>query len=80
MQFSLTKESYREIESGMGTVPFLGGIYMLLFAFFPEDLNLLPKVIRKHGIYHWRVGLMTIFELGLNYISFEDICLKNVKI
>lgn len=64
----------------MGTVPFLRENLYAFVRFFSEDLNLLPKVIRKHGIYHWRVGLMTIFESELNYISFEDICLKNVKI
>ena len=59
---------------------FEGNFYLLFAFFFPEDLNPLLEVIRKHGIYHWRVGLMTIFELELNYIPFEDICLKNVKI
>lgn len=79
MQFSLPRNLKGDRKWNGHSAIFRGNLYAFV-RFFSEDLNLLPKVIRKHGIYHWRVGLMTIFELELNYISFEDICLKNVKI
>lgn len=50
------------IESGMGTLPFAG--ISCAFCSSGEDLNL-AGVIRKHGIYHSRVGLTTLFELDL---------------